>query len=88
MKCVEVMAMRGSVNLSRNNKTPIQSGAGIEQQVLQSRALFARSDGLVEQFPDFLASDIARATGPAQSVAHFVWLRSKEFPLQGVKQRR
>jgi hypothetical protein len=35
-----------------------------------------------------LAGDVARPTRLATSVAHFVCLCGKEFPFQGVKQRR
>ena len=81
------IAGRGSSKLSRNDKTPIQPGAGVRRQC-RSRALFARGDGLVQQCPDFLQSDVARAAGPTPSVAHFVCRCSKDFPFQGVKQRR
>jgi hypothetical protein len=80
------MAVRGSSKLSRNTSKPIQAGAVGRQWC--SGALFARGDSLVQQCPDFLASDVARATGPPPSVAHFVYLCSKEFPFQGVKQHR
>jgi hypothetical protein len=81
------MAARGSSKLCGNAKTPIQAGAGVERQ-WRNRALFARGDGLGHQCPDFSAGDVARATGSAPSVAHFVCLCSEEFPFQGVKQRR
>ena len=81
------MAAKGSSKLSGNAKTPIQPGAGVGRRCC-SRALFARGDGLVQQCPDFYASDVACATSPAPSVAHFVCRCSKEFPFQGVKQRR
>jgi hypothetical protein len=81
------MAARGSSKLSGNAKSPIQPGAGVERECC-SRALFARDDGVAQQCPDFLASDVARVTALAPSVAHFVCLCSEEFPLQGVKQRR
>jgi hypothetical protein len=35
-----------------------------------------------------LASDVARATDLAPSVAHFICMCGKEFVFQGVKQRR
>jgi hypothetical protein len=83
------MAASRRLKLPRNAKKPIQSGSGASVgQRRRSRALFARSGGLVQQCPDFLASDVARPTGLAQSVAHFVCLCSEEFPFQGVKQRR
>jgi len=77
------MAAGGSSKLSRNPGKPIQAGAVGRQWC--SRALFARGDGLVQQRPDFLASDGARPTGLAPSIAHFVCMCSKEFPFQGVK---
>jgi hypothetical protein len=83
---VRMAASRRS-KLRRNAKKPIQSGASVGRQCC-SRALIARGDGLVHQRPDFLASDVARPTALAPSVAHFVCLCSKEFPFQGVKQRR
>jgi hypothetical protein len=80
------MAASRRSKLSRNAKKPIQSGASVEWQC--SRAVFARGDGLVQQCPDFLASDVARSTGLGPGVAHFVCMCSKEFPFEGVKQRR
>jgi len=81
------IAPRGSSKLSRNAKKPIQSGASVGRRP-RSRAVFTRGDGLVEQRSDFLANDVARPTGLAPSVAHFRRRCSKEFPFQGVKQRR
>jgi hypothetical protein len=81
------MAASRRPKLRRNAKKPILSGASVGRQCC-SGALFARGDGLVQQRPDFLASDVARPTALAPSVAHFVCLCSKEFPFQGVKQRR
>jgi hypothetical protein len=81
-----MIAGRGS-KLSRNAKKPIQSGKNVGRQRC-SRAVFALGDGLVQQCPDFLQGDLARAAGPVPSVAYFVWLCSKDFPFQGVKQRR
>jgi hypothetical protein len=65
--------------LSRNAAKPIQSSA---------KVLFARGDGLVQKRPDFLAGDVARPTGLAPGVAHFVCRCSKEFAFQGVEQRQ
>ena len=81
------MAPRGSSKLSRNAKKPIQSGASVGRRP-RSRVVFTRGDGLVEQRSDFFANDVARPTGFAPSVAHFRRRCSKEFPFQGVKQRR
>ena len=81
-----MIAGRGS-KLSRNARKPTQPGASVGQQRC-SRTLFTRGDGLVQQCPDFLQSDRARAAGPVPSVAYFVWLCSKDFPFQGVNQRR
>jgi hypothetical protein len=80
------MAASRRSKLPRNAKKPIQSGASVGRR--RSRALFARGDGLVQQCSDFMASDVARPTTLAPSVAHFVCMCSKEFPFQGVKQRR
>jgi hypothetical protein len=73
--------------LYRNAKNPIQSGASVGRR-RRGRVLFARGDGLVQQHSDFLASDVAHPTGLAHSGPHFVCRCSKEFPFQGVKQRR
>ena len=78
-----------SPKLSRNAKKPIQSGSGARVEPRRRRrAVFARGDGLVQQCPNFLAGDVARPPGLAQSVAHFVCRCSKEFRFKGVKQRR
>ena len=82
------MVARRSSNLSRNDKTLVQPGEGVGRQVLQSRTVFARGDGCVQKCVDFLASDVARPTGSAPSLAHFVYRCSEELPFQGVKQRR
>ena len=81
------MAVRSRSKFSRKPKKPIQSGASVGRHCC-SRALFARGDGLVQQCPDFLAGNVARSTGLAPSVAHFVCICGKEFRFQGVKQRR
>jgi hypothetical protein len=81
------MAVRPRSKVSRNAKKPIQSRASVGRRH-RSRAVFARGDGLVQQRSDFLASNVPRSTGLAQSIAHFVCMCSKEFPFQGVKQRR
>ena len=81
------MAASPSPKLSQNVEKPINSGARVGRRC-RGRAVFARGDGLVQQCSDFLASDAARSTGPAPSVAHFRRRCSKEFPFQGVKQHR
>jgi len=83
------MAASPSPKLSRNAEEPIQScsGARVEPR-RRRRAVFARGDGLVQHCPDFLAGDVARPPGLAQSVAHFGCRCSKEFRFQGVEQRR
>jgi hypothetical protein len=70
-----------------NAKKPIQSGASVGWR-WRSRVVFAHGDGLVQQCPDFLASDVARPPALAPGGAHFVCRCRKEFPFQGVKQRR
>src|SRR5207244_12554581 len=65
------MAANRRSELSRNVKKPILSDAHVGGQCCRG-ALFARGDGVVQQCPDFLASDGARPTGLAQSLAHFV----------------
>ena len=83
------MAANPGLKLRRNAKKPIQSGSGerVERR-RRRRAVFARVDRLVQQCPDFLASDVARPTGLVPGIAHFVCRCSKEFPFQGVEQRR
>ena len=81
------MAANRRSDLSRNAKKPIQSGATVGPQYC-SKTLFARGNGLVQQRPEFLASDVARPTGITPGVAHFDCICSKEFPFQGVEQRR
>jgi len=80
------MAVSVSWVLSRNAKGPIQPGAGVRRQY-RSMILFARGNGLVQQRPDFLAGDIARATDPSPSVAQLFRRCGEEFPFQGVEQR-
>jgi len=83
------MATSPSSKLFRNAEKPIQSGSGERVEPRRRRrAIFARGDGLVQQCPNFLAGDVARPPGFAQSVAHFVCRCSKEFRFQGVEQRR
>jgi hypothetical protein len=81
------MAVHPRSKLPRTAKKPIQSGANVGRRP-RSRAVFTRRDGLVQQRPDFFANDVARPTGLAPSGAHFLRRCSKEFPFQGVKQRR
>ncbi len=81
------MAVRPRSKFIRNAKKPIQSGASVGRRH-RSRAIFTRGDSLVEQRSDFFANDVARPTGLAPSVAHFRRRCSKEFPFQGVEQRR
>jgi len=72
---------------SRNVKEPVRPGVRVARQY-SSRILFARGDGLVQQCPDFLASDAARPTGLLQSLSHFVCRCRKKFLFQGGEQRR
>jgi hypothetical protein len=78
------MTVSSNPMLSGSDKRPIKPSAGVQRQY-RRRALFARADSLVQQCADFLGSGIARPTGFAQSVAHFVCWCSKEFPFQSVE---
>jgi hypothetical protein len=66
------MAANRRSKVRRNVKEPIQSGSGesVEQQ-RRRRTVFAGGDRLVQQRSDFLASEVARPTGPAPAIAHF-----------------
>jgi hypothetical protein len=81
------MAVHAESKLPRNAQKPIRSGASVGRQRC-SRAVIDRGHCFVQQSPHFFACEVARPTGRAPRVAHFICRCSKEFPFQGVKQRR